>query len=418
MKKKLSLFLAVDVIFLVLMIGVLAGIIIDRKVFLAFYPPDNVPKTAIASFHLMAEAWNIIERFYVDRKQLSEKKLSYGAIGGMVDSLGDKGHSRFMTPDQTKQVKGAIKGEFVGIGIELQVAEGHATVVTPLDGSPAREAGIRPGDVISRVNDRDIEGLDLEEVVKLVQGPMGSSVRVRIMTPATGAIRDLTLKRRSITIHNVTWQKIPGTTTGHLRIASFSKGVGENVKRTLQSGLGKSGGGVKSVILDLRNNPGGLLEEAVVVASQFESRGIVVKVRNADGSVEDLKAEPGGAALTVPLVVLINGGTASAAEIVAGALQDGRRAKIIGEKTVGTGTVLRQFPLSDGSTLLLAAFEWLTPAGRLIWHKGIEPDRMIELSVQHKPVFPVNERAMSVSDLRLAGDSQLLEAIKLAAERQ
>jgi carboxyl-terminal processing protease len=413
-KKSVPRFLVVDMIVLALVLGLFLGILIDRRIFFAFSPPDNVPEDAASSFRLMAETWNIISGSYVDRTSLSNDKLAYGAIGGMVDSLGDKGHSRFMTPDQVRQMRGVIKGRFVGIGIELQMTNGQPTVVAPLDGSPAGEAGVWPGDVILRVNERDTKGLGLEEIVKLVQGPVGSSVEIKIKTPATGVTRGLTLKRRSIAIHNVTWQRIPGTTITHVRIASFSKGSADDLKKVLDAAADKSDNGVTSVILDLRNNPGGLLEEAVAVTSQFQSEGIVVKVKKADGTTEELKAEPGGVALTVPLIVLINGGTASAAEIVAGALQDGRRATIVGETTVGTGTVLRQFPLEDGSALLLATYEWLTPAGRLIWHKGIDPDVRIDLPPDRKPIYPVNERTMAASDLHSTGDSQLLEAIRLA----
>jgi carboxyl-terminal processing protease len=411
MKKTISRFFMLYVIVLAVAVGCFVGIVIDRKVFLSFIPPANVPKEDVSRFRLMAEAWKIIRRSYVGYDSISSQKMVYGAIEGMVDSLGDKGHSRFMTPDQTKEIKRVIKGHFVGIGVELQMNNGQAIVVAPLDDSPAQEAGIRPGDVIIRVNNREIKGLVIEDIVKLVQGPEKSAVVVDVKTPATGLNHTYQLIRRSIAIHNVTWHQLPGTAITHIRIGNFSKGATEDLKKALNESMNSDTNGHRALILDLRNSPGGLLEEALAVTSQFISDGVVVKVKSSDRSVEVLHAAPGGVATAVPLVVLVNGGTASAAEIVAGALQDLKRATIIGEKTIGTGTVLRQFPLSDGSALLLASYEWLTPRNRVIWHQGLEPDRLVTLPAHEKPLFPRNLKRMMPIDLGSLKDVQLLDAI-------
>jgi len=169
------------------------------------------------------------------------------------------------------------------------------------------------------------------------------------------------------------------------------------------------------IVLDLRNNPGGLLDEAIGAASQFLKSGNVLLEKNATGAIAPIKVESHGVALDIPLVVLINGGTASAAEIVAGALQDHKRAKLIGETTFGTGTVLQEFPLSDGSALLLAVEEWLTPDGHTIWHKGITPNFEVALSSDTTPVFPASEAHMSVDQLKASDDKQLLKALSLLA---
>jgi carboxyl-terminal processing protease len=195
-----------------------------------------------------------------------------------------------------------------------------------------------------------------------------------------------------------------------VRIASFSKGVGEDLRKVLKSLQPEKPTGI---ILDLRNNPGGLLEEAVETASQFLGSGNVLQEKNARGEVTPVRVRSGGLALVIPMVVLINGGTASAAEIVAGALQDARRATLVGEKTFGTGTVLSPFPLSDGSALLLAVEEWLTPAGQVIWHKGISPDITVLLPPEVRPLFPEAEKEMTAAELRESKDGQLLRALDL-----
>ena len=219
-----------------------------------------------------------------------------------------------------------------------------------MDGSPAQKAGLRPSDIILKVDGESVAGLPLDQVVSRILGPAGTSVVLTIMDPDTGRTRDVTIVRAHIKIQNVTWQRLPGTTVAHVRIAAFSQGVTE----------------------DLR------------------------------GALED-----------IPLVVLINGGTASAAEIVAGALQDAQRATLVGETTFGTGTVLNEFRLSDGSALLLATEEWLTPGGRVIWHQGISPDKMVSLSSGVAPLLPEAEREMTAAQLQASEDAQLLQALEL-----
>ena len=196
----------------------------------------------------------------------------------------------------------------------------------------------------------------------------------------------------------------------HVRIAAFNKGVTKDLRKTL---LAIREEGIGGLILDLRNNPGGLYEEAISTGSQFLSRGNVLLEKDASGKISSVPARPGGGALTVPMIVLINGGTSSGAEIVAGALQDAHRAELIGEKTFGTGTILESIPLSDGSALMLATTEWLTPAGRVIWHQGINPDVLVPLPAEISPLIPKTERGMTAEKLRASGDEQLLKALDL-----
>ncbi|HKV78710.1 MAG TPA: S41 family peptidase [Candidatus Sulfotelmatobacter sp.] len=223
-------------------------------------------------------------------------------------------------------------------------------------------------------------------------------------------MRQVTLTRATVQIRNVTWQKLPETKIVQLRIAAFNKGVGDDLRRALVQ-IKKEP--VTGLILDLRNNPGGVLDEAVDCASQFLSGGNVLLVKNARGEKKPVPAKAGGQATEIPLAVLVNSGTASGAEIVAAALRDARRASLVGETTFGTGTVLSEFKLSDDSALLLAVEEWLTPAGDLIWHKGITPNVVVALAPGASPLFPESEHAMTVGQFHRSGDAQLLKALEL-----
>jgi carboxyl-terminal processing protease len=391
-------------------LGLVGGVVLDRQVLTAFVPLKNIPANAASNFELMAEAWNTIERFYVDRSAVKAFPLTFGAISGMVDALGDTGHSRFMTPEMVKIERNFAIGHFVGIGVELQLKGRHVVIVAPLDGSPAQRAGLQAGDMILKVNGQDVTGLPLEQVVERISGEAGTSVSLTILSAGTSRMQNVTLIRASIAIHNVTWSRLPDTAIAQVRIAGFSEGVTKDLKEALKSVQENR---LRGIILDLRNNPGGLLDEAVGVASQFLRSGNVLLEKNAKGKITAVPVEPGGITPDVPMVILINGGTASAAEIVSGALKDAHRAILIGETTFGTGTVLSQFFLTDGSALLLAVEEWLTPGGRVIWHKGITPNQVVRLPPDVTPLFPQAERGMTPAQLRARKDEQLLRALDL-----
>jgi carboxyl-terminal processing protease len=375
---------------------------------------STVPTTILpeeeSSFKLMAEAWNTIKRSYVDRKAVNRQQMTYGAISGMVDSLGDTGHSRFLTPEMVKQERDFSKGKLEGIGAEVQMKNNQVVIVAPMDGSPAQRAGLKPGDIILKVNGEDVSGLPLEQVVNRILGPPRSTVKLTLLKPNTERTLDVIIVRERITLHSVTWLRLPDSPVAHMRVAAFNKGVSRDLRRALlaiqEEGMGK-------LLLDLRNNPGGLYDEAIYSASQFISSGNILLEKDASGKVKPVPTRPGGVALTIPMVVLINGGTSSGAEIVAGALQDAHRAKLVGEKTFGTGTVLETFPLSDGSALMLAIEEWLTPSGRVIWHHGITPDVVVSLPPEVTPLLPATEKELTAEKLRESGDVQLLRALDL-----
>ena len=361
-------------------------------------------------FRLMAQAWNTIQHHYVDPAGVQPTELTYGAISGMVDSLGDTGHSTFLTPDMVKELKTTERGEFKGVGIEIQMKNGRAVVVAPLDDSPAQKAGLQPGDLILKVAGEDITDWPISRVVEHISGRAGTKVSLTLQDAHSNRTREVTLVRASIKLHEVTWQRLPGTTSAHLRLASFDAGVTRDLKNALVE-IQKAK--LEGIILDLRNNPGGLLDEAVGVASQFLNGGNVLLAKDAKGVVESVPADKGGVATNTPLVVLVNEGSASAAEIVAGALQDAHRAPLIGETTFGTGTVLQRFRLSDGSALLLAVEEWLTPNGRSFWHKCLTPQVVVTLPPEVNLVSPSAERGMTAAELQASADAQLLAALRL-----
>ena len=377
-------------------------------------PSDEIPPEAENDFALIAEAWNAIHAHYVDRSTIEANALTYGAISGMVAALGDTDHSTFLSPDMIKEEEKATVGVYKGIGAEVQMKGGRVVVVAPMDGSPAQKAGLQPGQIILKVDGRDVTGLSLPQVVDRIAGPEGTKVTLTILHPETEAVQEVTLVRAVITLEKVSWNRLPGTEVAHLRVVRFSQGVTKGLKEALESIRQQ---GMRGIILDLRNNPGGVLTEAVSVASQFLSEGNVLLEKDSEGTIKAVPAEEGGVALHIPVVCLVNSGTASAAEIVAGALQDHRRATLVGTKTFGTGTVLRRYPLSDGSALLLAVQEWLTPDGHTIWHNGLTPDVVVTLPEGAKVLLPLEEKDMTAEQLRESKDLQVLEALALLTTR-
>jgi carboxyl-terminal processing protease len=374
----------------------------------AFTVPNTISPEAEPNFRLMAKAWNTIQRFYIDQGAVESQRMTYGAISGMVDALGDTGHSRFLTPEMVKHERNLAKGRLEGIGAEIQTKNGQPVIVAPIDGSPAQRAGLRSGDIILKVDDEETIGLPLSQVVERILGPAGTPVKLTILNPRSGLTRDITIVRARVTLQNVTWERLPDMSVIHLRMVTFSEGVSKALRKALSTIQEEGSGGL---ILDLRNSPGGRYDEAIHSASQFLKSGNIVLEKDASGKITPVPAWPGGVALTLPMVVLINGGTSSGAEIVAGALQDAHRAKLVGEKTFGAGTVLETFSLPDGSALMLATKEWLTPSGRVIWHQGISPDINVSLAPGINPLFPGTKEDITPAELRNSGDKQLLRAL-------
>lgn len=394
-----------------LVLGAAGGVLLDRQVLSERSSAVEVPEGASSEFELMAEVWRTIEREYVDQEGVRPREMAYSAIDGIVQTLGDAGHTRFLTPEMAERHQNQIQGEFEGIGAYVEMRDGQVVIVAPIDDSPAQQAGLEPGDVISAVNGEDVTGLSLTEVVSQVLGPAGTEVTLTILDPDTGETRDVTLERAEIDLDLVTWQRLPGTSVAYVRISSFSDGATGELRETLDE---IQDGEIAGLVLDLRSNPGGLLGEAVGVSSQFIEDGNVLLRRDAEGEITEEPVRRGVDAIDIPMVTLTNGGTASAAEIVTGALQDQERATVVGTTTFGAGTVLNEFTFQDDSALLLAVEEWLTPDGRVIWQRGLAPDVEVTLLPDAEPVLRLRlQDIVTEEELRNSGDDQLLRALEL-----
>jgi len=321
---------------------------------------------------VFTEVLRQIEKNYVEPQD--SQKLIYGAIKGMVQSLDP--HSSFMTRDEHQELLIETKGSFSGVGIEISIRDNILTVVSPIEGTPAYEAGIKSGDKIVKIDDKPTNDMTLTDAVKSIRGPQGSKVKLSVMRVGADKPLDFEIVRDVIPLKSVrTYLLAPGV--GYVRISNFQS----KTARDLSSGLDKleREHELKGLILDLRNNPGGLLSQAIDVSDIFLDSGVIVstKGRNASQNME-ISAKRNSPWRDYPIIVLVNGGSASAAEIVAGALQDNQRAMILGTRTFGKGSVQTILPLSDGSGLRLTTARYYTPSGRSIQLSGIDPDIEVE----------------------------------------
>jgi carboxyl-terminal processing protease len=313
-----------------------------------------------------------VERNYVE--PVNTEKLIYGAIQGMVQSL--DAHSSFMTADVFKELQVETKGSFEGLGIEITIKDGVLTVVSPIDDTPAFRAGLKAGDQILKIEKESTKDMPLMEAIKRLRGPKGTKVTLTIMRKGWSEPKEFTITRDVIPIASVKYEKLPDN-LGYIRIKSFQETTSQDLEKALKE-LESVPGGLKGLLLDLRNNPGGLLPQAIEVADKFISQGLIVYTEGRQERKE-YRAHPEGTREGFPMVVLVNGGSASASEIVAGALQDHKRAILLGSPTFGKGSVQSIYgPLEDGSGLRLTVAFYYTPKGRMIQAKGIVPDVRVE----------------------------------------
>jgi len=403
-----SAWLSGALLMIVLALFFVGGIMFDRVVMRGFVFGSDHEGFNEA---LLDEARTVIQNNFVDRDAATTERLQTGALAGMVDILGDTGHSRFMTPTMVEEQRNYTAGEFEGIGAYVEMRDGFVTVVSPIDNSPAQAAGVRSGFIVLEVAGEDMTGKTLQEVVERILGPAGSEVTITFFNPESGENVTLTIERARIELENVTWAMLPGSTIAYTRVAGFSQDVGKELGAAIDAAEAQ---GATGVILDLRNNPGGLLHEAVAVTAQFlPPDGVVVLRQDAQGDVKQELVPNDAAPTSLPVVVLINQGSASASEIVSGALQDAGRATLVGETTFGTGTVLNEFALSDGSAILLATEQWLTPDGRVIWREGIVPDEVVELTGPVRLLTPDTADDLTADELAATEDAQLLRALEI-----
>jgi carboxyl-terminal processing protease len=373
--------------------------------------PNPASSLQPTDFGLIREAWDTIHEHYVDRSQLDDRDLIYGAVRGMTDAVGDTGHTDFMTPEERKQRNDSLSGSYVGIGVRIEPDDqGRPRIIGVFDESPAKKAGLVPDDVILEVDGRSTDGASIDLIAGWVRGEAGTTVELTVRRGADGPERTVEIVRADVPIEPVSWTLVPGTKTALIRLEQFSNGAADDVVEALKAARAES---AQRVVLDLRGDPGGYVNEAVGVTSQFLSSGLVYIERNAADERTEHPVTPDGVATDVPLVVLVDGNTASSAEIVAGALQDAGRARIVGETTFGTGTVLGEFDLSDGSALRVGTTEWLTPKGRRIWHEGIAPDVPVALPEGSLPLTPEEVAKLSAAAAKTPPDAQLAKALEV-----
>lgn len=362
---------------------------------------------------LFQQAWNDINNNYVDHSSINYQKMSYAAINAMVTTLGDTGHTRFMDASTANAENQQLSGQFSGIGIYLQQdpKTKKLIVTSPIPGSPAEKAGIKAGDVITAVNGKSTAGTDVTGVSTMIQGKNGTSVSITIQRPSDNQSHTFSITRAEINAPNVLMHYIPQDHTVQIQIVQFAKGVSDQVKADVTKA--KSEGATK-IVLDLRDNPGGYLEEAQATTSLFVKSGHVLIQQDSKGNRTPVDVTGHPIDTTTPLVVLVNGNSASAAEIVAGSLKENGRATLIGEKTYGTGTVLLPFTLSDGSELLIGTQEWLTPDGQFIRNHGIDPNIVVKMPTDGVVLTPSTENAENLSEQQIlqSKDAQLIKALE------
>ena len=362
--------------------------------------------------NLIQQAWTIVDQHYVDRKAVNYKEMSYQAIQAMLNVLHDKGHTRFLTPQDVQNENQQLNGTFTGIGIYIhqdQITK-QVIITSPIPDSPAEKAGFKHGDIILAVNGVSTAGKDIAGVSALIQGKAGTNVSITIQRPSTHQKLTINVVRAEIKVPSVLMHYIAQDHIADIQMVQFSSGVSDELKTAINQA--KKLGATK-IILDLRENPGGYLSEAIDTASEFMKSGNVLLEQDSTGNRTPYAVTGDTVDTTDPMVVLVNGDTASAAEIVSGALQDNHRAIILGVKTFGTGTVLEEYSLSDGSAILLGTQEWLTPDGHFIRDLGISPNIVVKLNSNASPLTPTDENSSNMSEQQIlsSGDAQLAAAI-------
>jgi carboxyl-terminal processing protease len=336
-------------------------------------PPTSSTDDLFAPFW---QAWDIVHQEFVDPVQ--DVDLMRGAISGMMDALGDP-HSSYMDPDEYEQASLSLSGEYEGIGAWVDTNTEYLTIISPMPDSPAEKAGLKPGDEIIAIDGQDMTGVDGNQVIQYVLGPAGTTVHLTVRRQGEPQLLEFDVVRQAITVPSVESDMLEGG-IGYVRVYTFGDTTSEDLHRQLEALLAQNPDGL---ILDLRNNGGGYLDTSVQVASEFISDGPILSERFGDGSEHVYTAQDGGLATDIPLVVLVNEGTASASEIVAGAIQDTQRGTLVGTTTFGKGSVQNWIPLEgDGGAIRVTIARWFTPNGRQISGEGLEPDVSVDLTNQ------------------------------------
>ena len=365
---------------------------------------DNIYK----ELDLFGEALSVIQKQYVEK--VSPKDLIYGSLRGLLFSLDP--YSQFLTPDDYKELLVETRGKFGGLGIEITMRNGLLTIVSPIEGTPAWQAGLKPGDIIVKIDGKLTKGITLNGAVKKLRGRPGTKVKLTVLREKDRRIDEVTVTRGIIKIEDIKRASILESGVGYVRITEFRENTARDLNRALIS-LKKEG--MKALILDLRNNPGGLLNSAVDVASEFLENGkLIVYTKTRTGEEVKYRSLPmKNKFLNMPMVVMINGGSASASEIVAAALRENKRAVLLGNKSFGKACVQTIIPLSDGSALRLTTAKYYTPLGHSIHEKGIQPDIKVVREKAEKHRENVFEEIKGKRKFDYTKDYQILRALDL-----
>jgi carboxyl-terminal processing protease len=386
--KKIGNFKMVLVITTVFLIGVLIGSGQSQKV-------SALSNSMYEDLKVFTDVLSLIQKDYVE--ETKSKDLVNGAIKGMLETLDP--HSSFMPPSMFKEMQEETKGRFEGLGIEITLREGVLTVVSPIEDTPAFKAGILAGDQILKIDGESTKNFTLMDSVKRLRGPRGTKVTITIMREGFTKPKEFTLVRDVIPVRSVRHELLEKN-YGYIRLSQFQEKTDGEFEKAVKALEEESKGSLKGLVLDLRNNPGGLLDQAVKISDRFIDSGLIVSV---EGRKEDQKlkfyAHPDGSLARYPLVVLVNGGSASGAEIVAGAIQDHGRGILVGTQTFGKGSVQTIIPLKDGSGLRLTTARYYTPNGRSIQAKGIVPDIVVKPSKPEEEKEVVTPKLPAEKDL-------------------
>ncbi len=360
---------------------------------------QQIPENINVDFSLFWQTWDLLAKNYIDKTALDPQKLFYGSISGMVAAIGDP-YTVFLPPQEQKSTTEELSGSFDGVGIELGFNKDKRMVVmAPLDGTPAQKAGIKPLDMIVKINDKDTNGMSLPDAVSLIRGVKGTKVNLTTYRDGDSDTKVYSLTRDTIIVKSVDLsykQTSTGKQIAVIKLSRFGERTNDEWTQAVDDITAKNPSGV---ILDVRNNPGGFLEGAVFIASEFLDGGDVVLSENNEGLKSPYRVNRVGRLLTIPMDVLINKGSASAAEIVSGALQDRKRAKLVGEKSFGKGTIQETQDLPGGTGLHITVAKWLTPNGRWVNEtQGFDPDVAVDMNKDDPTKDPQMDKALELLD--------------------
>jgi carboxyl-terminal processing protease len=365
-------------------------------------PNDGTPPDFKEDMPVFWEAWKIInENFYA--MPIDQDKLTYGAVSGMVDALGDE-HTSFVDAERAAYLQGQLQGSFEGIGATVEMVQGRLTIIAPIKGTPADQAGLQAGDVILQVDDTVIQNMDVMQAISIIRGPKGTDVRLKVQRGSNPAF-ELTITRNTINVPEVTHKMLEDDTIAYIELSEFGDKAPAELRKALQETLAKN---PKALIFDLRGNPGGYLHIAIEVASEFIDEGKVVLIEKfKTGDQRNYASQGGGIATKIPMVLLVNEGSASASEILAASLRDYKRAIIVGQKSFGKGSVQTTHTLSDDSQLRITIANFYSPNDITINHVGIIPDIEVPDPTEYERSRGIDPQLQKAVDMIKNGELDL-----------